>query len=133
MKSTRILICDNNKTEGLLMKSTIQRISHTEVVLYDSGEVLIEKLESVLQVIILEFDMPGYQGLDLVRAIRGKSEDALIVIVTSETDPSVITELQAMRIFNYIIKSESTLEYLQWVIQKSLEIINPGKKFTVNV
>ncbi len=115
------------------MKSTIQRISHTEVVLYDSGEVLIEKLESVLQVIILEFDMPGYQGLDLVRAIRGKSEDALIVIVTSETDPSVITELQAMRIFNYIIKSESTLEYLQWVIQKSLEIINPGKKFTVNV
>ena len=130
MEIVKILIGDNNKTERLLIQSALQEFRGVKVEVTDNGRELLKAINETTRVVVLEFSMPGYQGVDLVKKIRQKNDDVFIIILTAETNAEIITELQGLRIFSYIIKSNSALNYLKWIVEKTISILttNSSKK-----
>jgi diguanylate cyclase (GGDEF)-like protein len=83
----RILIADDEAVSRLLVKGTLERLGH-EVIAVDNGTAAIAALLSSNgpRLAILDWMMPGADGLEVCRAIRQRSEDYVYVILLTARD-----------------------------------------------
>ncbi|MBV5315083.1 MAG: response regulator [Prolixibacteraceae bacterium] len=75
----KALVVDNNKTNRTILQQMLFS-QNIDVDFATCAEGAIRKLESetVYDVLIIDFDMPGMNGFDLIRSIREKGELALV-------------------------------------------------------
>lgn len=104
----RLLVVDDSSTMRRIIKNTLERLGHTDVVEAEHGVEAWEKLsvDESIKVVITDWNMPEMNGLDLVKKIRAekKYEDMPIIMVTTEGGKAeVITALKA-GVNNYIVK-----------------------------
>lgn len=111
-----IAICDDEEIfrtylRDLLVKDSFARGTDIRVEEYDSGEALLEAYEKgdfCAEVIFLDIRMPGLDGLDTARALRGKGEKCLIVFLTSLSEYA--RKGYEVRAFRYLLKEEADRE-----------------------
>ncbi len=100
----KVLVVDNELAVGLFLKSILERVPGVEVaeVITNSLEVAQQVDRHRAQVIFLDIDMPGLNGLDLARQLREKDEDLYLVFATAYPDHA----LEAFDVypFDYILK-----------------------------
>ena len=104
----RLLVVDDSSTMRRIIRNTLERLGHTDVVEAEHGVEAWEKLsvDESIKVVITDWNMPEMNGLDLVKKIRAekKYEDMPIIMVTTEGGKAeVITALKA-GVNNYIVK-----------------------------
>lgn len=104
----RLLVVDDSSTMRRIIRNTLERLGHTDVVEAEHGMEAWEKLsvDESIKVVITDWNMPEMNGLDLVKKIRAekKYEDMPIIMVTTEGGKAeVITALKA-GVNNYIVK-----------------------------
>ena len=89
MKSQRILIVDDDRPSRLVMKKLLQSDS-CEIVSCGSGEHAVKKLkEESFCILITDFQMPGMDGLHLIREARRVQPEILVVLVTGLATPEI--------------------------------------------
>lgn len=100
----KVLVVDDELAVGLFLKSILERVPGVEV-----AEVITDSLEAVqqvnhhkAQVVFLDIDMPGLNGLDLACKLREEDQDLCLVFATAHPDHA----LEAFEIysFDYILK-----------------------------
>ena len=116
----RLLVVDDSSTMRRIIRNTLERLGHTDVVEAEHGVEAWEKLsvDESIKVVITDWNMPEMNGLDLVKKIRAekKYEDMPIIMVTTEGGKAeVITALKA-GVNNYIVKP-----FTPQVLKKKLE------------
>ena len=104
----RLLVVDDSSTMRRIIKNTLERLGHTDVVEAEHGVEAWEKLsvDESIKVVITDWNMPEMNGLDSVKKIRAekKYDDMPIIMVTTEGGKAeVITALKA-GVNNYIVK-----------------------------
>lgn len=91
----RILIAEDEATNRLLMEVSVRKWGHEPVVAKDGQEAW-ELLESgeAPPVVLLDWMMPGLDGVEICRLLRGSSEPRMIyvIMVTTNAQPSDIVE-----------------------------------------
>ena len=102
------MVVDDSSTMRRIIRNTLERLGHTDVVEAEHGVEAWEKLsvDESIKVVITDWNMPEMNGLDLVKKIRAekKYEDMPIIMVTTEGGKAeVITALKA-GVNNYIVK-----------------------------
>jgi two-component system chemotaxis response regulator CheY len=104
----KFLVVDDSSTMRRIIKNTLARIGHKDVV---EGEDGVEGWKALqdnedIDVLITDWNMPNMNGLELVQKVRAeaKYEDMPIIMVTTEGGKTeVITALKA-GVNNYIVK-----------------------------
>ncbi|WP_119395230.1 GGDEF domain-containing response regulator [Salinibius halmophilus] len=82
----RVLVVDDNKADQLILSSILQRLGH-EVILVDSGEAALTLLnEQDVDLVIMDEEMPGYSGHEVVLLLREQADEWLPVIFLSGND-----------------------------------------------
>ena len=92
----KILVVDDSSTMRRIIKNTLQRLGHQEIL----GQ------HSDINVLITDWNMPEMNGLELVKKVRAEQKyvDMPIIMVTTEGGKAeVITALKA-GVNNYIVK-----------------------------
>jgi DNA-binding NarL/FixJ family response regulator len=66
-----------------------------------------QRLDDGLQVdlIILDLQMPGYQGLDSLRAVRSRRPEVPVLVLSGNEDPAVVRECIDLGAFGFVPKS----------------------------
>ena len=88
----RIFLCDDSAKDteylfGFVESWAKQRAYALEIRRFSSGEALLFSLEDEMpDILLLDIEMPGINGVELARRVREKSEDAQIVFVTGYSD-----------------------------------------------
>lgn len=104
----KILVVDDSSTMRRIIKNTLQRLGHEEVLEAEHGVeawALLGQHPDV-QVLVTDWNMPEMNGLELVKKVRAESKyaDMPIIMVTTEGGKAeVITALKA-GVNNYIVK-----------------------------
>lgn len=100
MKSVRALIADDNDVARAALKKTTEQLGWPAMVV-ESGEEVIHRLLTAQEhgaaydIIMLDWKMPGMDGLETARAIRDRiPEDAapIIVMVTAHSREALLSE-----------------------------------------
>ncbi len=104
----KLLVVDDSSTMRRIIKNTLARLGHKEVIEAENGAEAWKQLEENkdIDVLITDWNMPEMNGLELVKKVRSKDEyeDMPIIMVTTEGGKAeVITALKA-GVNNYIVK-----------------------------
>lgn len=124
----KIFVIEDNRTEGMLLKLTLTERENIDLVIFPDGKSVLERLHENPVIVIADLILPDMDGIDLIRQVRAFNENIRIIVVSAQRSIELIAELQAEGIYNYLVKSEACLHYLQHVIEDLLIIIQHKKK-----
>lgn len=103
----KILAIDDSPTMLALIKKTLSEMGYTDLELCDSAESALLLLEKqTFQVILLDWHMPGYSGLDFLRIIKNteSTKHIPVIMLTVEEHPRSIAEAFASGVDGYLVK-----------------------------
>jgi CheY-like chemotaxis protein len=106
MTNETILIIDDNPLNLKLMKRLLE-VEHYQVLTVKTAEETLTLLERFHpRLILVDFQMPGLDGLELTRLIRSnsKNQDIFIVMVTSDDQKGEEGKAKDAGCDGYIIK-----------------------------
>ncbi len=131
-KIYKTFVVEDNRTEGLLLQLALSEILNLEVKMFPTAQSLLEHLVENPAIVIVDLNLPDMMGLELIKIIREKYPKIRIVVVSAQRDMDMLAKVQAMGIYNYLVKSEDCLVYLHKVIEELLIILEYQQTFNTH-
>lgn len=96
MKATgkRILVVDDNKRMVELVEVYLNRDGYQALKAYNGFEALRLAREKHPDLIVLDLMLPGIDGLEICRTLRGESDVPIIMVTARATDEDKLTGLR---------------------------------------
>lgn len=121
----KIAICDDEKKICLCIKETIDRFyfarnEEIEIVCFENGDQLLQSDLKSIDILFLDIEMSGCNGLEVAREIRKIDQNMIIVFVTAYN--KFVFESFKVKAYRYLlkpVKEDDLIEALQ-SIQKEL-------------
>ena len=108
----RILVIDDDKSARLLLDRVLSRAGHT-VVVVDSGEQGLELLNrDSYDLIISDKNLPGIDGLELLKQARQKHPRLQAIIITGFPTPETKRSAGDIGVYSYVTKPFGILDIL---------------------
>ncbi len=122
MARGRVLIADDNKTMATFVQSALELMGMFSVdVVNDGSKALNAAVSTDYSLVILDHDMPGMKGLDVIRAIyklRPTSCPSL-VLITATVFPEIVKAIQDERLpVSSLIAKPFTLDEFKTRLEK---------------
>jgi two-component system chemotaxis response regulator CheY len=106
-KNIKILIVDDFSTMRRIIKNLLRDLGFNNTAEADDGLTALPMLQSThFDLLITDWNMPGMQGIDLLRAVRADSklESLPVLMVTAEQKREQIIEAAQSGVNGYIVK-----------------------------
>ena len=116
----RIYVADD---EPLILNALVKRLSQGQhhVQGFKSGDDLLAALEtSVPDLILLDVKMPGKTGIETLEAIRKKTQEVVVVLLTAYGTVEEAVEAMKLGAYDFIIKTVD-LQLVEPVVNRALE------------
>lgn len=124
----KILIVDDFSTMRRIIKNLLRDLGFTNTTEADDGATALPMLkQSKFDFLITDWNMPGMQGIDLLKAVRSDPELASlpVLMVTAEAKRDQIVEAAQAGVNGYIIKP-FTAQTLKEKLDKIFERLAAG-------
>lgn len=108
----KILVIDDDKSARLLLERVLSRAGHT-VTLVDNGEqglMLLSK--DAYDLIITDKNLPGIDGLEVLRLARQQLRTLQAFIITGFPTPETKSSARDLGVFSYVTKPFGILDIL---------------------
>ena len=122
-KNMKILIVDDFSTMRRIIKNLLRDLGFTNTTEADDGLTALPMLKKGdFEFLVTDWNMPGMQGIDLLKAIREDSKLANlpVLMVTAESKREQIIEAAQAGVNGYIVKP-FTAQTLKEKIEKIFE------------
>jgi DNA-binding LytR/AlgR family response regulator len=121
----KCIIVDDNKMARMALKQLVSQLSNVELVAEcnDAAEALDILNSSQVDVLLLDIEMPGMTGLDLIKKLGNTKP--LIIFITAKKDYAV--EAFELNVIDYLIKPIA-LPRLKQAIDKAQETLESNKQ-----
>ena len=108
----KILVIDDDKSARLLLERVLSRAGHT-VTLVDKGEQgLILLSKEVYDLIITDKNLPGIDGLEVLRLARQQIPTLQAIVITGFPTPETKSSARDLGVFSYVTKPFGILDIL---------------------
>src|ERR1043166_8134833 len=107
----QILVVDDSSTMRRILVKTLERLGYPGSIEAAGGREALDLLEaSSVDLVVVDWNMPGMSGLELVRAIRSKpsAQDLPILMVTGNAGSEDVVRAVRSGITGYIVKPFSS-------------------------
>lgn len=147
----KIAVCEDEIEVQKMLAESIQKVCpNAEILSYLSGEALLEADEQI-DILFLDIQMPGKNGMETARALRKKGMDTILIFVTAIEE--YVFQAFDVGAFHYLVKpfeQEKFAEVLRNAIKQKINqkanepefpkkespclmITTDGKHLTVNL
>lgn len=121
----RIIICDDEPAMRNILSEKIRKIQSTdEVLTCASGEELLQMPRP--DILFLDIQMPGQNGMETARAIRKKDKHMVLVFITALEE--YVYEAFDVNAFHYLVKPFSD-EKLEEVLRHAVESLEEQRLY----
>ncbi|MEC7294562.1 MAG: sigma-54 dependent transcriptional regulator [Planctomycetota bacterium] len=116
-RSLRVLFADDEPSIQELMRLELPRFGHEVTICPDGATALAVLEQSEFDCVVVDLDMPGVGGLDVIRRVREIAPDTESVIITGKS--SLETAVAGLRqgVFDYLTKPCKLVE-IEAVLQR---------------
>jgi PAS domain S-box-containing protein len=111
-KVWKVLIADDNRSVNDVMSDTLSEYGFETIQAFDGKETLELFDEARPDLVFLDYLMPEVDGLDVLKKIRKKQPDALVVFVTGEGSEDVAVKAMKSGASDYITKPISLPDFV---------------------
>lgn len=128
-------ICDDEKDVRAFLKQKIEQYTDADILLYEDGEALMQS-DTKPDILFLDIQMPGTDGMQIARQIREYDKSMQIVFVTGIEN--YVFEAFDVEALNYLVKPiddkklEAVLKIAQEKIANSIKPIDTRQSIVVS-
>ena len=126
----KIAICDDEYIHQKILLKYIKKLflrESYEVFEFSSGEDLLENYPSKLDILLLDIQMLGMNGVETAKKIRLFDTNVIIIFTTAISD--FMQEGYEVRAFRYLLKPIKYNEFSKHLSQCKNEILNKKEKY----
>lgn len=124
-KQPRVLVVDDDPEMRNLLLDVLSKEGYEVTLAADGADALLRLTKQEFAAVILDKNMPGLSGLDLLPGLRTICPDTPIILITAFGDVSSYVEALGRGAFEYIFKPFRMAELLQ-VLGRALGAGRPG-------
>lgn len=127
-KNMKILVVDDFSTMRRIIKNLLRDLGFNNTQEADDGLTALPMLQAEsFDFLVTDWNMPGMQGIDLLKAVRADPELANlpVLMVTAESKRDQIVEAAQAGVSGYIVKP-FTAQTLEEKIEKIFERVDAG-------
>jgi DNA-binding NtrC family response regulator len=111
MKPTKIIIAEDDEWYAEFLEYHIRLIcENCQIIKVFTGKSLLEKLNQKPAIITLDYSLPDFSGIDLLKKIHEESPETQVIIISGQSDVAVAVNLLKEGVFDYIVKDVDTKE-----------------------
>lgn len=99
-----LLIVDDNKDIREYLKDVLSREGYRCELASDGGEAVDIYSKNQIDCVLLDFEMPGMDGISAAKEMLTLNPDASIVMITGFEDMEIIRSTMRLGVFDYLIK-----------------------------
>ena len=101
-----ILIVDDSPTVLMSMENLLGRFGHRAIKAASAEEALGKAASAAAKLVITDYHMPGKNGVDLIRALRGNSQYRFtpMLVLTTESQKEKRDEAKAAGATGWLVK-----------------------------
>lgn len=125
MAKPRVIIVDDQKEVVRLLHSAIDSTGHEiEVIEAPSGEeALLEASAQPVDLLIVDYMLPGMSGLELLKKMRRRQEEIKAIVITGQTARSVHREIMNADAQAFFVKPVPMADFLD-AVERILGLID---------
>ncbi len=119
MEKATILVVDD---EQLIRWSLVERLSQDgfRTLEAETGQEAIARLEDGVDLVLLDYRLPDIDGLEVLKQIRRKDQDMLVILLTAFSNVATAVEIMKAGAFHYATKPFNVDE-IALLVEKALE------------
>lgn len=120
-EKARILIVDDEKGMRDLLSFMLRTEGYHTVEAASGKEAIGHMTDEIFEVVIADIMMPGMSGLELLRRVRERDNDAVVIVMTAYA--SLQTAIEAMKTgaYDYLIKPFNDVEKVINIVARAVE------------
>jgi two-component system, chemotaxis family, chemotaxis protein CheY len=122
-RKKKVFVIEDNKTEGMLLKLCLGSIKNISIKNYTLGQDLLNDMFEEPDIVIADMMLPDITGEELIRKVKDDNPSTEIIVVSAQREIDIIAKVQEMGIYNYLVKSEACMEYLQKTLEDLIFLI----------
>lgn len=104
MKTLNILVVEDGRSQREMLRDFLRKEGHVVGEAEDGERAIRSVREGHYDLILLDYRMPGMDGMQVLRAVKGINPEIDIVIVTAEGSIDMAVEAMKAGAFDYITK-----------------------------
>ncbi len=118
MKALKIFIVEDDPFYRDLLKGCLRNIGYTDVYTYSSGDECVLNLYRQPDVILLDHNLDGKNGIETLKSIKGYDPEIFVVYVSGQKDLQIAIDSLKYGSFDYITKDPKVHERLEKVLNR---------------
>lgn len=123
IKKKIVFIVEDNEMYSLMLDYTLSNDSAIKFLIFKTGEECLENLELNPMMIILDYWLPGMNGMETFKKIKQYNEDIPVVILTHDNDVELAATLLIEGVSDYFNKDEESIKEIKEIINVELNKI----------
>ena len=102
----RILLADDHPMISTAIEALLRGTQFEIVGMAASGEQALQKVEEVSpDILLLDLQMPGGTGMDVLRSVRANGSKVRVVLLTAAIDDASLMEAKTLRVQGMVLKN----------------------------
>ncbi len=114
----KIFIVDDDSFCTALYKQHLLNEGYTNITTFTNGQDCLNHLTDQPQIILLDYEMEPYNGLEVLKKIKRFNPDIYLLVISGQDDMQVAINALKYGAFDYIIKGKNELEKITSLLQK---------------
>lgn len=123
-KNIKVFIVDDSPMCRFLYKRHLMNMGFSNIYLFESGDQCLKNIHIVPDIILLDFDVPPGNGLEVLKEIKMLYPHIHLLMISSQQDINVVIEAIRFGVSGYIMKDDNQLEMVSYATEK---ILNENK------
>ena len=116
----KVFIIEDNEMHSMMMDYILSKENSFNIFRFKSGEECIKKLSLKPDIIILDYGLPGINGLETFTQIRESNPNVPVVIISENRNETLVKEFRDKGVYEYIVKEPNSFHRLNSVIESIL-------------
>ena len=111
-KPFKIFIVEDSEWYNRLLVHTLSLNPDFEIKSFFNGKDFLNSLFELPDIVTLDYRLPDYTGLELLKRIREENNDVQVILISEQEDINTVVKLLKMGAYDYISKSDDIKDRL---------------------
>ncbi len=122
-RERRIFIVEDNEMHSMMMDYLLSKENTFQIFRFKSGEECLQRINLNPDMVILDYGLPGINGLETFEKIKKYNPKIPVVIVTENKNTEIAEEFLNAGAYDYIFKEQNAFNKLNGAIDKVFQAI----------